>query len=768
MVSKTNWEKIVSGQELKNVQSARSKTFIVSKERCSALPELIEEGWQEFKSYADKKYVGVKKDKPFDEQFEDRVWSLFAKMGFTYLNTDRHFAMSYDFQNPTHTQQIDVFAADEETILIVECKASEKLKECDFKKQIEALHGQMEGLAKEARQKFPKRKIKFIWATHNCIMNKADLQRLQDWQISYFSDTTIDYYTDLVKHLGSSAKYQLLGNLFANLDISNMENRIPAIQGKMGGFTYYSFSIEPERLLKICYVLHRNEANKNMMPTYQRLIKKKRLQSVHDFISQGGYFPNSLIISIDTNNRGLKFEPSPTKVDGCLSRLGVLYLPKKYRSAYIIDGQHRLYGYSDSQYASSNSIPVVAFVDLDRSEQIKLFMDINENQKPVPKTLRVTLNSDMLWESNDYNCRRQAIRSKIAQMLGEQETSPLFKRVVIGEDDPSATKSITVEALQTALKRCDFLSTFDKKNLITKSGTFDLGENQATCDHLYDFLERIFKYIKSNTTEEWDKGDFENGILTMNRGIQAIIRVINDIVNHLISTNNLSPQNENMEKMVKQVEFYIDPLIDYLNNLAYEERKNLRGYFGGGADTRFWRVFQKAVADVRSDFSPEGLTEYWLDQSKQFNQDSIQYIAEIRKEVKNLFEKKLSMTYGKEWLIRALPKLIYQKINNLADDHKYELAITQEELTEDISAWDFITLSDCRTIALSGSHWSTMFESCLIRPEETNTVGNKEIKTKWLIDIETISNKLQKVSYSVSSQEWDLINSVHHWLCKNT
>ena len=126
------------------------------------------------------------------------------------------------------------------------------------------------------------------------------------------------------------------------------------------------------------------------------------------------------------------------------------------------------------------------------------------------------------------------------------------------------------------------------------------------------------------------------------------------------------------------------------------------------------------------------------------------------------------LTYGKEWLIRALPKPIYQKINNLADDHKYELAITQEELTEDISAWDFITLSDCRTIALSGSHWSTMFESCLIRPEETNTVGNKEIKTKWLIDIETISNKLEKASYSVSSQEWDLINSVHHWLCKNT
>ena len=52
----------------------------------------------------------------------------------------------------------------------------------------------------------------------------------------------------------------------------------------MGGYTYYAFSIQPEILLKIGYVLHRSEANEGMMPTYQRIIKKSRLKSVHDFI----------------------------------------------------------------------------------------------------------------------------------------------------------------------------------------------------------------------------------------------------------------------------------------------------------------------------------------------------------------------------------------------------------------------------------------------------------------------------------------------------
>lgn len=57
-------------------------------------------------------------------------------------------------------------------------------------------------------------------------------------------------------------------------------------------------------------MLHRNEANKNMMPTYQRIIKKNRLKSFQQFVNNGGYFPNSIIISIDSNGRGLRFDPS--------------------------------------------------------------------------------------------------------------------------------------------------------------------------------------------------------------------------------------------------------------------------------------------------------------------------------------------------------------------------------------------------------------------------------------------------------------------------
>ncbi len=762
--SKTTWDKVVSEKELAAARASRSKTYITSKERASALPELEDEGWVKFREYKDPKFVGVRRDKPADEVFEDKVWLLFASMGFTEMNRDRCFVMSYDRQNPAFTQQIDVFAADEDTVIFVECKAAEVMTEGKFKKPIEALHGQMDGLRHEALARYPKRKVKFIWATHNYIMSKADMEKLKEWGIAYFNDAIIDYYAELTKHLGTSAKYQLLGNLFANQEIANMDECIPAIQGKMGGFSYYSFSIEPDRLLKIGYVLHRNEANKNMMPTYQRLIKKKRLTEVRSFIKKGGYFPNSIIISIDTNGKKLRFDPVSTKVDGSVSKLGILHLPKRYRSAYIIDGQHRLYGYSDSTYAKTNSIPVVAFVDLDRQEQIKLFMDINENQKAVSKGLRVTLNADMLWESADYNQRRQALRSKIAQMLGEESTSPLLGRVVVGEDEPTSMRCITVEAIQAALKRSHFFTQFGKKNAIVSDGTFDLGDDlEATCDLFYQFLEECLRYIKAHAESEWAKGDTDSGILTMNRGMQALILVINDIVDMLVERKTIAPKAMETKKVFAEVQYYLDPLVDFFNGITADQRKDLRGYFGSGATPRFWRTFQKAIADARDDFNPEKLREYWIDQAKTFNDESVKCLREIEAAVKERIQSELERYCGENWLIKGLPRSVYSRAKEEADNQNYDV-IASGSGGPQITTWECVTLVECQSVVTYGKNWSELFESILTRPQDIKLVGGKEKKTEWIARLNTIANKLAKASYSVSNEEYTFIKEVYDWI----
>ena len=755
----TNWENIVSGKELITAKNKRKNLYIEARERKVALEELEEEGWEYVKDYADSKFVKVRKEKPFYERFEDQIWLLFFQMGFKHLNRDANFKMNYDFNNPDFTQQIDVFAADDETILIVECKSSEDLNEVQFKKDIEKLHGQMEGLRKCALKQYPGRKVKFIWATHNCIMSAKDIKRLQEWDIIFFSDSTIQYYSELVKHLGTCSRYQLLGNLLANTEIKKMQNKVLAIKGKMGGHEYYEFSIEPEKLLKIGYVLHRNEANKNMMPTYQRIIKRKRLKEVQSFINDGGYFPNSIIVSIDSGGRKLQFDESPTKLDYSISKIGVLHLPKRYHSAYIIDGQHRLYGYSDSEYANTNSIPIVAFVDLDRSEQLKLFMDINENQKSVSKTLRITLNSDMLWDSPNQNERRDAIRSKIAQMCGEEQSSPLLGRVVIGEDEKNNIKCITIQAIQLALQKCSFFSTFAKNNTIATNGSFDVGDNQATIDRFYPFLEGCFKTVKNECETEWSLG--EQGILTINRGIQGIIRIINDVVNLLIAQNKLFPLTQDIDDIINEVEYYMSPLLNHINKLTEEQRIELKSFYGGGAENKYLHYFQKVIHDSLTDFNPEGLEEYIENTTKEYNATSKEYIYAIEEKLKDVIAESLQEYYGDKWLIKGLPKTTYKEAEKAASDKNYELLSNDEE--SDIEPWDCISLSDCKDIVVYSRNWSEIFESIITRPEDL-ILSTKEQKTEWINTISKEQNKLSKSTYSVPKSSFELISNIYAWL----
>ena len=460
----------VSGKSLKTMLSRKTKEFIFEN-----IPNVLvsiheTDGWKVCKQY--KTTTRMQKQKSLDMAFEDDVWTLFARMGFLFLNKDRNFRLPYS-NDEKLTQQIDVFAADEETILIIECKATEKPKQSNFKETIEAIGGKKEGLITTIQQLFPdiKYKIKFIFATKNYYLSEQDCARLNNYGIMHFDEETLKYYHELTRHLGTSAKYQLLGSIFEGQTIPELDNRIPAIKGKMGGYVYYSFSIEPEKLLKIGYVLHRNKANRKLMPTYQRLIKKSRLKSVQDFVDNGGFFPNSIIINIDTNGKPIRFDNAGNQIEGNISRIGILHLPKKYRSAYIIDGQHRLYGYANSQYKASNCIPVVAFINLERTQQVKLFMQINENQKAVPKNLRNTLNSDLLWNSEDRNEQINALKLQIALSLGEELHSPLYDRIIIGENIKSATRSITIDTIKIGLDRGNFFGTFDK-NSIKTDGTF--------------------------------------------------------------------------------------------------------------------------------------------------------------------------------------------------------------------------------------------------------------------------------------------------------
>ena len=751
-MGKTTWEYIVTGDELKRIQREREKTFYTKSIFRSSLADEAEDGWEFLRAFKNPKKVKVKKNKPQDEVFEDMVWIMFADLGFSIMNKDRHFVMAYG-PAASQTQQIDVFAVDDETIIFVECKCAQKTKNGIFKKEIESLGAKMKGLCEEALKKYSGRKCKFIFATKNYHVSREDQERMKQLDIGYFDENTIAYYQELARHLGSCARYQLLGNLFAKQRIEGMENRIPAIKGKMGGHIYYSFSIEPEKLLKIGYVLHRSEANSSMMPTYQRLIKKSRLTAVRKFINdEHGYFPNSIIISIDSE-RPLRFDRSEKQVPNAVAELGILYLPQQYRSAFIIDGQHRLYGYSDSSCAMTNSIPVVAFENLDQAEQVRIFMDINENQKSVSKKLRNVLNSDILWNSTKESQRRDALSLRLAQDLGEKSTSPLCGRIDIGEDQTTSLRCVTIECIRKAINAGNFLSKYDRKNILIQSGIFDTNDNEVTLKLLYGFIERCMIYVSNSVPDEWNKGSENNGMLTINNGVGGLIRVLNDIANHLMKRGEINPLENTPDFMAKAAEYYLDPVCRFIINVNDDVRSDIRKTYGSNGPVHCWRYFQQAIARERGEFKPDGLAKYWEDHGKEFNNESIDMMQKIEVAVKKYIKENLKNKYGEKW-INEIPQAVYTAANKDASKYRYETG-------EEKDFWDFVSITGCKDTVVFGKNWSEIFAGKFTLPSESKKPGGKRAKVEWMILIDKLQQRIIKANFTVAKSEYQMLREVY-------
>jgi DNA sulfur modification protein DndB len=488
------------------------------------------------------------------------------------------------------------------------------------------------------------------------------------------------------------------------------------------------------------------------------LIKKERLKSIRNFVEDGGFFPNSIIVNIDTNGRGLQFDLAQGQVKNAVSKIGVLHLPQKYRSVYIIDGQHRLYGYSESKYAETNSIPVVAFVDLQRKDQLKMFMEINENQKSVSRNLKNTLDPDIKWNSELLHERIDGLQKQIAQDFGEKTDSPLYQRVMVGEDgEKSDYKSITLQAIVIGLKGTNFFGSYSQSNTIIKDGTFFLGDNDRTYKVLIPFLFASFNHLEEIMPQEWQLTAKQGAILTVNSGITATIRLFDEILNHLILTKEINPKAMPTQKIMDEMKYYLDPLASYFDNLSESERKRIRSLYGAGAVTKVLRKLQMVINDVRADFNPEGLDEYRRDHSKQYNETSYKIVAKIEHFLSIKIRELLEKFYESRWLKDGVPRELQKELAARATEKNVEIDNPDDEK----EPWDELYIIEYRKIVSYGKNWSTIFQNEFTRPHEANL--RKDEKTKWIDKLSRIRNKLSH-NDSVSLIEFEFLEGLRDWI----
>jgi DNA sulfur modification protein DndB len=733
----------------------RMATHVIEAIAKGRVGEYEQNGWVVDKEL--KTRTRMRKEKLHNVAFEDRVWAAFARLQFTHLNQDRAFRLRYGIATG-QAQKVDIFAADDEVVLVVKCKSTEQIRAEQFKKESEAIASHKAGAIKRIREEYPRHKVKFILASNNFTLSKETKDRLAAEDIFHVSEDTVDYFLTLADHLGAAAKYQLLGALFAEQKIPNLEPTVPAIRGSMGSYSYYSFSIEPARLLKMAYVLHRNQANSDLMPTYQRLIKKSRLKNVARFVEGGGFFPNSIVLNIETKKKkgDLQFDLA-TKTPGAV-KAGLLHLPQTYRAAYVIDGQHRLYGYANSDRAETDLIPVVAFVDLDRAEQVKLFMQINENQQAVPKNLRNTLNSDLLWSSDNYAERARALRLRIAQHLGEQKSSPLYDRVIIGENQRTHLRCITIEAISNGLARGNFIGAFTKTGAKTH-GSFYAGDNQPTADRLIPFLEEAFLYLSEGLPTQWALGSSEGGFVFMNNGVEAYLRLLSDIVDHVTEHDDIDPLSSSTEEIAGACEYFIDPLIEHLESLTSDEGEEYRKLYGAGAGLRYYHRLQQAVRDARSDFNPAGLDEWLKSQDKQSNNQAREIVSDIEGLFKTDIRERLEDEHGSEWERRGVPAKLRKELHIRAVDKNLDLPSSEE-----VDPWDMMYLVDYRDI-LTQNHdlWKRRFEKWYTKPGEEEKAGGWKGRSSWILELNEIRNDVSH-SRGINEEAFALLVELRSWL----
>lgn len=208
-------------------------------------------------------------------------------------------------------------------------------------------------------------------------------------------------------------------------------------------YDFFIFSLTSAKLLKIVKFLSRKDSPLGI----QRIHKEDRDKEIGQFItSEHPFFPNTVIINIplafrdayfDNSHKQLKFE-----IDA--------------KSAYVIDGQHRLKAFS-SKYGKGVTLNLViaAYFGLELPTIAEIFTRINYYQKPVSKSL--------VYDLLDFNVDPEFARYKeaheIVATLNNTIGSPFYGLVkMLGIGTGLISQAAFVEALTTRYRIIDMLS----------------------------------------------------------------------------------------------------------------------------------------------------------------------------------------------------------------------------------------------------------------------------------------------------------------------
>jgi DGQHR domain-containing protein len=175
---------------------------------------------------------------------------------------------------------------------------------------------------------------------------------------------------------------------------------------------FYVGIIEADDLRAIAFADTRRQKGREieLFTGIQRELSEKRRKEINQYIrSFDASFPNSFIIEVKSE-------------DVLREKEGVVEIRKHERAARIIDGQHRLAGFDETNSKGFQLI-VSLFIDLPLEQQAMLFATINLKQTRVNESLVYDLFEETRMRSP------QKTAHDVAKSLNRDSESPFFHQI---------------------------------------------------------------------------------------------------------------------------------------------------------------------------------------------------------------------------------------------------------------------------------------------------------------------------------------------------
>ena len=551
-------EKFNDSSEFKNLIDAKDKNRIED-------VRLKREEWLEANSNL-KNIHGYK--------FELEVWDFFLSLEPLLINDiSREFKLDFSSSNKDqltayqNSKQTDILAVFDKHIFIIECKSTKKnnTKLQNLKKEMQLLEFLSKHKEKRINDLFDDYVVVNMLFTDGYELpspeNKKDglnlIQNLlnKNPPIAFFAKTYMEYINQVREESESSefAYKQFLGFFRSDQpDYAEKDNKGNAKKSKIRAFTSkfsedskkrsFTFSISPEDMLKISTVAHSRQkniylANQDNEKYYQRLLKKGRIKSISNFLKESNQsFPNNILVSY-RGEEGLDFTPD-NKADMEESIIGnvpgTLSFFKCPGTFHVIDGQHRLFGYTgldkDSKIRNEHRLIVTAFEGLKVEDEAKLFLEINNEAKAVNPSLIMEIE----WAGQSIT--KKNLANGIIFHLRDKEESCLKDKVQQAEE---SSYKLSPKNFQTALMKTEILErdSFNKINFKKKNHNWS--EMLKSVDNLYTFFNSLLQIIEKKNPDLWNTSRRKSQRPGLLRDILigALVMIIDRVALEVISNN---------------------------------------------------------------------------------------------------------------------------------------------------------------------------------------------------------------------------------------